>query len=127
MMEFKHIEIGNPQPACPEDEEETVIVAGSVSETFDDRLSDKRGETEDLPNQAHRRNIKKEGTSSGGEVRPDHDESDARDDDRRREDAYSPTTLEDIDSSKMPTTQIVVIVVALACLAAFIIWYLVSG
>lgn len=43
----------------------------------------------------------------------------------KRQDAYRQTTLEDIQSFKMSKTQIAVIVVALAAIAAFVVWYLV--
>lgn len=36
--------------------------------------------------------------------------------------AYHETTLEDIKSSKMPKTQIIVIALALVAIAAFVIW-----
>lgn len=39
--------------------------------------------------------------------------------------AYHSTTLEDIESSKMSKTQIVVIAIALIALGSFILWYLV--
>lgn len=39
--------------------------------------------------------------------------------------SYSSTTLDDLESSKMSWTQIVVIGVALIALASFIIWYIV--
>lgn len=43
----------------------------------------------------------------------------------KRQDAYRQTTLEDIQSFKMSKTQIAVIVMALAAIAAFVVWYLV--
>lgn len=43
----------------------------------------------------------------------------------KRQDAYRQTTLEDIQSFKMSKTQVAVIVVALAAIAAFVVWYLV--
>lgn len=39
-------------------------------------------------------------------------------------DSYHPTTLEDIEGSKMPKTQIVVIVVAIVAIIAFAVWYM---
>lgn len=39
------------------------------------------------------------------------------------DDVYRETTLDDIEQSKMPVAQLVVIGVSLVCLAAFIIWY----
>lgn len=42
-----------------------------------------------------------------------------------KKDAYRQTTLEDIQSFKMSKTQIAVIVVALAAIVAFVVWYLV--
>lgn len=39
------------------------------------------------------------------------------------EDAYRGTTLEDIEESKMPTAQKVVVALAIAAVIAFIVWY----
>ena len=43
---------------------------------------------------------------------------------KRDSDSYHPTTLEDIEGSKMPKTQIVVIVVAIVAIIAFVVWYM---
>lgn len=42
-------------------------------------------------------------------------------------DAYHETTLEDIEGSKMPKTQIIVIALAVIGIAAFVIWNLVTA
>lgn len=41
-------------------------------------------------------------------------------------DGYEPTTLEDLQSSPVSTTQRVIIVLAVVGLAAFVLWYLAS-
>ena len=42
----------------------------------------------------------------------------------KKDPEYHPTTLEDIDSSKMSKTQLVVIILAIVVIAAFVIWYI---
>lgn len=42
-------------------------------------------------------------------------------------DAYHPTTLEDIESTKMPLVQKVIIILAVCGVAAFAIWYIVAN
>lgn len=42
---------------------------------------------------------------------------------RREQGAHRGTTLEDIESSKMPKTQVVIIVIAICAIIAFAVWY----
>ena len=112
--QFKHIRIGaQPSDARGVEEPDEVIVIGS-----DERIS-KNGEPETA-------SIGEDGIESPltGEDAPAVATADGDPRALRKQDGYTPTTLEDIESSKMPRTQIAVIVIAVICLAAFVAWYL---
>lgn len=101
---FKHITIGAadaPDEGGATEEEDIVIVAGRPESEIPETMFPRE---EDAP--------------AVGEPSASRQPTDAPD-------GYHPTTMDDIQGSKMPATQIVVISVALICLAAFIIWYIV--
>ena len=99
-MEFKHISIGVAEASEADAEDEIVIVAGKPEE---DGSIIEATEIESHASVVRNDNIEQEEVPQ-----------------------YRGTSLEDIQSSRMPRTQIAVICVALVCLAAFIIWYIVT-
>lgn len=106
--DFKHIKVGSAQ------NDEVVIKAGKPSADEPAVASSGIDETpEDVSTNSQ--STSTEEKADGNEVR----NSSAPDS------SYSPTTLEDLEVSKMSWTQIVVIGVALIALASFIIWYMV--
>ena len=141
MMEFKHLEIGvSDHSQASADEEEEVIVAGAVSHDSKadtiatERRNVDRGseESDSFPDEsttpANDGQVKSGSTtlnpSGEGDLKATEDERASSP--SESSDAYHETTLDDIKESKMPKTQIAVIAVALVCLAAFIIWYIVT-
>ena len=124
-MRFEHIRIGEKDVSdMPSDDDEVVIRAGVRDAPKEDRPEadcrddghPKADERDDLP----ARELDEHGDCSEGDRQDDHAQE------AEQDGVYHPTTLEDIESSKMPRMQIAVISVALACLAAFIIWYIIG-
>lgn len=106
--DYKHIKVGSVQNG------EVVIKAGKL--TTDEPAVVSKG-IEDTP-------------ASTPVQNPIADNAEKTGDSETKESAnssssYSPTTLDDLEVSKMSKTQIAVIVVALIALASFIIWYIV--
>lgn len=103
---FKHIKV------TPADNDEVVIIAGAPNAADDDVDAGVTSNAEDAYHpttlEASEPSARAEAATKKGAV-----------------DAYHPTTLEDIESSKMPKTQIAVIVVAVVVLVAFAIWFFV--
>ena len=132
---FEHIRIGSASSAeAHEDEQDEVIVVGCVPEA-----PDVKGERSSVPDREDDEPLEPYeartlGTSHGQGLSEDpgtgdREASDAQAVDEARDrkdegDGYRATTLDDIDSSRMPRMQVAIIAVALACLAAFIIWYI---
>lgn len=112
---FKHIKVN------PADDSEVVIIAGApdaASEedvrTVDVIVEDREA---DEPTADENPAVERPADKQPADVKKRSKED--------AEDAYHPTTLEDIESSKMPGTQIAVIVVAVIVLVAFGIWFFV--
>ena len=117
-MEFEHIRIGASGKAEEPDDGEVVIVAGAAAETSspsdegpDPHTPEKSSSNPEDASQSVHADEKGTEKSHGAHA-------------AESEEGYRPTTLEDIDSSRMPKAQIAVIVVAVLGLAAFAAWYI---
>lgn len=106
--DYKHIKVGSVQ------NDEVVIKAGKPT-TDESAVVSK--DIEDTPASTPAQNPITDNSekTSNSETRESTNSSSS----------YSPTTLDDLEVSKMSKTQIAVIVVALIALASFIIWYIV--
>lgn len=105
--DFKHITVN---PAEPDD---IVIHAGAPR---GDSQPSGEGSAEDVT--AHTLDHPSSESLSDGASTPPTSSSQASS-------AYRATTLEDIQGFKMSKTQIAVIIIALAAIVAFVVWYLV--
>lgn len=91
---FKHIKV------TPAEEQEVVIHAGAAPEQVVEKEERTAGTaSEEAPQPATAQPSKKPAQ------------------------AYQGTTLDDIESSKMPKTQVAIIVVAVCAIIAFAVWY----
>lgn len=82
----------------PADEQEVVIHAGAPRESVAEQVSERKAESAPAP-------------APTKPVSP------------RAKDDFQPTTLEDIQGSKMPKTQVAIIVLAVLAVVAFVVWY----
>ena len=117
-MEFNHIRIGgasNPTQASSDDD--VVIIAGIPENDASDTDIQEAGSL----------NVREDGSPHDDKPNLQGDKADIAETESKAQHVdssdYQGTTLEDIKSSKMPKAQLAVIIVAIVCLAAFIIWY----
>ena len=116
MSDFKHIKIGDASASSSQPEEdEVVIVAG--------RKADKS--SRDMRNNTDAGHVQDpQDDQNATHVQDVQDSRNVPDMHGQKNDAYHPTTLEDLQSAKMPRIQIAVIAVAVVCLIAFAVWYI---
>lgn len=104
---YKHIKVG------PVENDELVIKAGKSNIDKVGNASESVSKASEVTNEeVPKKDIAANGKAESGET-------------TKPGSSYKPTTLEDLKTSKMSWTQIVVIAVALIAISAFIFWYIV--
>lgn len=98
--EFKHIKVNA-------NDDDTIIVAGAPA------YEDKRKSSNDAIEVAR----------SGVSSRPAEAAAAQVEQKSTGKDAFSPTTLQDIEQSKIPAAQKIVIALAVLAIIAFVVWY----
>lgn len=117
--DFKHITVN------PADSDDVVIHAGSPGPAIkqEGRREPSSPTRSEQPQGDDAQNVAPADAAAGKDVK--RPSSDGSANSKPSKPAYRQTTLEDIQSFKMSKTQIAVIIVALAAIAAFVVWYLV--
>lgn len=110
---FNHITV------TPADDEDIVIVAGVRPDAVEQPFEDKN----EISVNAERSN-ERSNSVEFVDKQPDGGTVEFRDSGK---DEYHPTTLKDIEGSKMPLSQKVIIALAICGIAAFAIWYIVAN
>ena len=117
--EFNHIKITPPQ------EEDVVIHAGASRSVDPDAAPIASDIASDEPAPIHAASPSVR--SDSGKADGDSSNADARSRSKKAAKQYKETTLEDIESSKMSTTQKVIIVIAILAVIAFAVYTAVNS